>query len=137
SVLDAIAWALGGDHYRPSKPQREGSTVPPRLKVVLDNGLVVERRGKNSALYVTDPSGQKAGQALLNSFVEQLAIDLPRFLNATSKEKADTLLKIIGVGDQLAELERKEQELYNQRHAIGQIADQKRKFAKEQPYYPD
>src|SRR5690606_11360905 len=28
-------------------------------------------------------------------------------------------------------------ELYNQRHAIGQIADQKTKFAKEQPYYPD
>jgi chromosome segregation ATPase len=34
-------------------------------------------------------------------------------------------------------LERKEQELYNQRRTIGQIADQKKKFAREQPYYPD
>ena len=25
SVLDAIAWALGGDKYKPSSPQREGS----------------------------------------------------------------------------------------------------------------
>jgi DNA repair exonuclease SbcCD ATPase subunit len=41
------------------------------------------------------------------------------------------------VGDRLHELETKEQELYNRRHAIGQIADQKAKFAKEQPYYPD
>ena len=47
------------------------------------------------------------------------------------------MLQIIGVGDQLFELDRKEQELYNQRRAIGQIADQKTKFAKEQPYYPD
>ena len=29
SVLDAIAWALGGNRYRPSQPQREGSVIPP------------------------------------------------------------------------------------------------------------
>ena len=29
SVLDAIAWALGGDRYRPSNPKRDGSTLPP------------------------------------------------------------------------------------------------------------
>jgi len=137
SVLDAIAWNLGGDRYRPSHPQREGSTIPPYLKVVLNNGLVVERKGKNSSLTVTDPSGQRAGQRLLDSFVEQLAIDMPRFLNASSKEKAETLLQIIGVGKQLAELEQKERELYQERLAIGRIADQKKKFAAEQPYYPD
>jgi len=137
SVLDAIAWALGGNKYRPSEPTREGSVTPPYLHVVLSNGLVVERKGKNSDLKVIDPHGQKHGQQLLDSFVEELAIDLPKFLNASSKEKANILLRIIGVGDQLFELERKEQELYNQRHAIGQIADQKAKFAKEQPYYPD
>ena len=31
SVLDAIAWALGGDRYRPSKAEREGSTLPPHI----------------------------------------------------------------------------------------------------------
>lgn len=111
SVLDSIAWALGGEKYRPSRAQRQDSVIPPNLHIVMSNGLVVERKGKNSSLTVTDPQGNKAGQQLLNTFVEQLALDLPRFLSATPKDKADTLLKIIGVGTQLAELEHKEKEI--------------------------
>ncbi|HEL1634141.1 TPA: AAA family ATPase [Streptococcus suis] len=137
SVLDAIAWALGGNKYKPSQAQREGSQVPPTLKIVMSNGLIVERKGKNASLKVIDPNGQKGGQQLLDSFVEELAINLPKFMDSTPKEKAETLLQIIGVGNQLAELELKEKELYNNRHAIGVIADQKEKFAKEQEYYPD
>ena len=137
SVLDSIAWALGGEKYRPSQAQREGSTIPPTLHIVMNNGLVVERKGKNSSLKVTDPTGNKAGQQLLNEFVEQLALDLPKFMESSGKEKAQTLLKIIGVGDQLEVLDKKEKELYNNRLAIGQIADRKKKFADEQPYYPD
>lgn len=135
SVLDSIAWALGGDKYKPSSPQREGSVVEPHLKITLDNGIVVERSGKNSSLKVIDPSGNKGGQQLLNSFVEQFALDLPKFMNQTNKEKASTLLKIIGVGDELYRLEAQEQTTYNQRTAIGRIADQKAKFAKEMPVY--
>lgn len=137
SVLDAIAWALGGNKFKPSQAQREGSTIPPSLKITLSNGLIVERSGKNSTLKVIDPSGNKAGQNLLDSFVEELAINLPKFMEQTSKEKAKTLLQIIGVGPQLAELEMQEKAKYDERHAIGVIADQKEKFAKEQPYYPD
>ncbi|MFV0529380.1 MAG: AAA family ATPase [Lachnospiraceae bacterium] len=137
SVLDAIAWALGGDKYRPSKAMRDGSAIPPNLHIVLSNGLVVERKGKNSDLKVLDPNGQKGGQQLLNSFVEQLALDLPKFLESSDKEKAQTLLQIIGVGDKLYELEQEEQTLYNKRLTIGQIAEQKEKFAKEQPYHTD
>ena len=137
SILDTIAWALGGDRYRPSNPTRDGSTIPPRIKITLSNGLIVERAGKNSALKVTDPNGQKRGQQLLNSFVEELALNLPKFMEQSSRDKAETLLQIIGVGDQLHALELQERELYNRRHAIGQIADQKKKFALEMPYYPD
>ena len=103
----------------------------------MNNGLVVERKGKNSALKVTDPNGQKAGQQLLNEFVEQLALDLPKFMEASGAEKAKILLQIIGVGSQLTELEQKEKELYQERLYIGRTADQKEKFAKEQPYYTD
>ncbi|WOK48382.1 AAA family ATPase [Streptococcus equi subsp. equi] len=137
SVLDAIAWALGGNKYKPSQATREGSMVPPTLKITMSNGLVVERKGKNASLKVIDPNGQRGGQQLLDSFVEELAINLPKFMDGTPKEKADVLLEIIGVGDQLAELELKEKEVYNQRHAIGVIADQKEKFAKEMTYYPE
>ena len=137
SVLDAIAWALGGDKFRPGHPQRDGSVLPPRLRVLLSNGLVVERRGKNSELYITDPSGRKAGQTLLNSFVEQLALDLPKFMAASGREKAQTLLRIIGLGEQVEELERRGKTLYNERLALGRIADQKAKFAKDMTFYPN
>lgn len=137
SVLDAIAWGLGGNKYRPSQATREGSVIPPHLNIVLSNGLIVERKGKNSDLKVIDPNGQKGGQQLLDSFVEELAINLPKFMNSTNKDKANILLQIIGVGNQLYELEKQENELYNNRRAIGQIADQKTKYAKEQPYYSD
>lgn len=137
SVIDSIAWALGGDRYKPSQAAREGSVIPPNLHIVMSNGLIVERKGKNSSLKVTDPAGNKGGQQLLNEFVEQLALDLPKFMESSGKEKAKTLLQIIGVGDQLTAMEREEKELYSKRLAIGQIADQKEKFAKEQPYYPE
>ena len=137
SVLDAIAWALGGNSYRPSEAQRKDSVLPPYLHIVMSNGLVVERKGKNSDLKVTDPTGQKAGQQLLDSFVEKLALDLPKFMEASSAEKANTLLNIIGVGPQLHELETQEKDLYQERLAIGRIADRKKKFADEQEYFPD
>lgn len=137
SVLDSIAWALGGDRFRPSEPQREGSVLPPNLKITMDSGIIVERTGKNSTLKVTDPTGRKGGQQLINEFISQLALDLPRFTTASNKEKANTLLRIIGVGDRLAQLEHDETELYNKRHMIGQIADQKLKYAREMTEYPD
>lgn len=135
SVLDAIAWALGGNKFRPSQAERKGSLVPPHLKIQLSNGLVVERKGKNSDLKVTDPAGNRSGQQLLDEFIEQLALDLPKFLHASGREKAETLLQIIGVKDRLEELERAETQLYNQRHAIGQMADRKAKFARELPQW--
>lgn len=135
SVLDSIAWALGGDRFKPSTAAREGSVIPPYLKVTLSNGLVVERKGKNSDLKVTDPLGNKSGQQLLNEFISALALDLPKFMNSGSREKADILLQIIGVGDRLYELEKKETEIYNNRHAVGVIADSKKKHASQMPYY--
>lgn len=137
SVLDSIMWMLGGDRYRPSDPQREGSVSPPHGKITLSNGLVVERKGKNSDLRVIDPSGNRAGQTLLNEFISTFALDLPKFMNGNSKEKAEILLQIIGVGEQLYELDQREKELYNKRHSIGQIAEQKKHHAEDLPVYPD
>lgn len=137
SVLDSIAWALGGDKFKPTSARREGSVVPPYLHVEMDNGLVVERRGENSALKVIDPAGRKGGQQLLNEFVETFAIDLPRFMEQTSKEKANTLLRIIGVEDQLKKLDYDEATTFNRRRELGRIALQKQKYADELPLYPD
>lgn len=37
SVLDSIAWALGGERYKPSQSTREGSLIPPNLHIVMNN----------------------------------------------------------------------------------------------------
>ncbi|MFQ9751209.1 MAG: hypothetical protein ACLRX0_05315 [Collinsella aerofaciens] len=137
SLLDAIGWALGGDKLRPSNAAREGAASAPALRVVLDNGIVVERRGKNGSLKVTDPSGRKSGQALLSSLVDRLALDLPRFMESSDKDKAETLLSILGVGDRLAELDAKASSVYNQRHDVGVMERQKRASAEEMQFWPD
>ena len=56
-------------------------------------------------------------------------------MNSSEKEKADTLLHIIGIGDELTKLDLKEKAVYNDRLAIGRIADQKLKHAKEMVHY--
>ena len=137
SVLDAIAWALGGKKFEPTKAHREGSMTDPKLHIELSNGLIVERGGKNGTLKVIDPNGAKGGQKLLDAFVDELALDLPKFMQASDTEKGKILLQIIGVGDKLAEMDREEATLYNRRTEIGRIAEQKSKFAAEMTYYPD
>lgn len=137
SVLDAIAWALGGDRFKPSEAHREGSMTPPNLRVVLSNGIVVERKGKNSDLKVTDPNGVRSGQKLLDSFIEELALNLPKFMESSDKQKAETLLKIIGLENELTTLELAYKKHYQERLTTGQLRDQKKKYANELTYYPD
>ena len=137
SVLDALAWALGGDRFRPDAAQRDGAVAPAHLKVKLSNGVVVERKGKNASLTVTDPTGRRSGQQLLNAFVEPLARDLPRFMEASDKEKADILLRIIGIGTELHTRDLEIKALYDKRTFTGQLAAQKKHFAEELISYPD
>ena len=137
SVLDALAWALGGEKFRPNAAQRDGAVAPAHLRVTLSNGVVVERKGKNSSLTVTDPTGRRSGQQLLNAFVEPLALDLPRFMEASDKEKADILLRIIGIGNELHLRDMEIKRIYDKRTFTGQLAQQKKHFADELISYPD
>ena len=137
SVLDALAWALGGERFRPTAAQRDGAVAPAHLKVTLSNGVVVERKGKNASLTVTDPTGRRSGQQLLNAFVEPLALDLPRFMDASDKEKADILLRIIGIGAELHTRDLEIKSLYDKRTFTGQLAAQKKHFAEELVSYPE
>ena len=135
SVLDARA--LGGDRFRPDAAQRDGAIAPAHLKVTLSNGVVVERKGKNASLTVTDPTGRRSGQQLLNAFVEPLALDLPRFMDASDKEKSDILLRIIGIGAELHTRDLEIKGLYDKRTFTGQLAAQKKHFAEEMISYPE
>lgn len=131
SILDSICYNLGGEKYRPSSLQRAGAGSEAYSKIVLTNGIVVERKGKNSALKVTDPSGMKAGQKLLDDFIEELALNLPKFLHMDAKGKADVLLSILGIEQQLKAIDEEEKAAYDERTVWGRVADQKEKYAAE------
>lgn len=137
SVLDAIAWALGGKKMQPDNPNRDGAATPAKLHVELSNGIVVERRGKNGTLYVTDTTGKKGTQKLLNEFLSELALNLPSFLGGTDKERTTALLHTLGIDQQLANLDGQIKALYQRRLLAGQDAKQKRAYASGLPKYDD
>ena len=137
SLLDTICYVLGGEKYRPTKIKREGAITEPYLQATLSNGLIAERKGKNSSLTVTDPTGKRAGQTLLDSFIEELALNLSAFINAKPKEKAKILLDTLGIGEQLSKMEKEEKKLFDERTEVGRIAERKKKYSEELEWYAD
>ena len=137
TILASIAFALGGAKFKPSSVKRDDAMADPGIEIRLSNGIVVRREGKNSSLKVTDENGQKAGQALLNEFVSAFALDVPKFMGASDKEKAKILLDVIGVEEDLKKLESAEQRIYDDRHACGVLRNQKRAKAEGLDHYPD
>ena len=133
SVLDSIMWALGGERFKPSNAIHAGAEKG-YIKVELDNGVTVERAGINGTLKVTSSRG-KGGQSLLNDFVNIFALNLPKFMAASDTEKAKMLLDVFpDLGRKLSELNAECKRLFDERHALGQIADRKTKYAEELPF---
>ena len=137
SVLDAIAWALGGDKMKPADPNRKGGATPARLRVELSNGIVVERKGKNGSLHVTDTTGKKAGQQLLNDFISQLALNIPRFMNGSDADKATALLQTLGIDAELATIDGSIRATFQDRQLVGRDAKAKRAHAEKLPHHED
>ena len=137
SVLDAIAWALGGNKMKPDNPNRDGAAMPAKLHVELSNGIVVERRGKNGTLHVTDQTGMRGTQKLLDEFLSQLALDLPRFLDGTDKQRTDALLQTLGIDRQLATIDGQIRSTCERRTLLGREAKSKRAHAAELPHHDD
>lgn len=134
SILDGIKWCLGGDRWKPSKPVKEGAEKAD-AKVVLSNGWIVERYGKNGSLRVTTKDGRMGGQQLLKEFIGQFALDLQSFMDMTDKEKAKELLKLIGVD--LTELDELERTKYQERTEAGANAKRLKAYADGLTKHPD
>lgn len=137
SILDLIVYALGGERYKPSNLKRDGAIGDPIIHIETDDGLVIERRGKNSDLHVTDSTGRKAGQTLLDSLVSKFALDLPKFMNASVQQKTQMLLDLIPEKEELLKLDADYKAKDNTRLMVGREATKKRKAAEDLPFYED
>ena len=131
SNLDALAWAVGGEKFRPTDPNRGMETA--EIKVELSNGLLVERKGKNGSLKIT---GGKNVQATLDDFVSSFALRLPEFMASKPAEKTKMILdQFPGLGAKLAGLKQQEESLYQERLIIGRQKELKDKHAKDLPFH--
>lgn len=100
SVLDSIAYALGGQALVPSKPIRDGEKTA-RATVTLSNGLKVERRftESGSVLDVRGPKGEKypSPQSMINALMGDYTLDPLAFARAEPKEQFEMLRRLAGV----------------------------------------
>lgn len=119
SVLDAIAYALGGTKLVPTLPIRQGHDA---ALVQVDLGeIVVERRFRRkrleddlwgpttSTLVVKSPEGATfpSPQAILDKLHGRLTFDPLAFSASTEKTQADTLQALVGLDTSALEAQRK------------------------------
>ena len=135
SVLEAIMGALGGDKYR--QQVRDGEQRG-TVCVTLTNGLTVRRTytaGGSSQLVVSDPSGKKSGQALLNEFVSPFALSVGEFMGVDDRQRAKILLDVIGVNPQ--PVEERIRALEADRLLKGRERDKAKGHAQSLPYFEE
>ncbi len=108
--------------------------MPPDIDLSTKPG---EIHGKNGTLYVTDQTGMKGTQRLLDEFLSQLALDLPKFLGGSDRDRTTALLQTLGIDEQLAALDGQIRSCYQQRQLVGQDAKRLRAHADKLPQHSD
>uniref|UniRef100_A0A6M3X8S3 Putative ATPase domain containing protein n=1 Tax=viral metagenome TaxID=1070528 RepID=A0A6M3X8S3_9ZZZZ len=119
SVLDSIAYVLGGKDAIPSQPVRKGEK---KATVVceLDN-LIVKRTitaTGGGTLTVENKEGAvfKSPQAMLDALCGELTFDPLEFSRMSARKQAETLKGLVGLD--FSELENERQSLYDERTRI-------------------
>ena len=137
SILNGMQYAIGGETFRPTNFKKDDSEGEPLLHMEFTNGIVAQRIGESADLKVYDEKGKLSRQKLLDQYISKFALDLPRFLNGTDKERADILLKALHIEDKVNALDEAIESEYTDRTIIGRIRDQKKKAGKEMPFHDD
>lgn len=115
SVLDSIAYALGGEKLCPPEVIRRGEKS---AEVTVDLGdFIVSRRWtpSGSTLKVATPDGAKysSPQGMLDKLVGTLSFDPLEFARQKPKEQYETLRRLVGID--FSKLEAKRKALYDER----------------------
>jgi DNA repair ATPase RecN len=124
SVLNAIAFALGGKEAISDRPIRNGAT---RAEIIcrLSNGIIVTRKisSTGTTLQVTMEDGIpiKSPQAILDALVGNLAFDPLEFSRMDSKKQLETLRKLVGLDFTQMDADRKV--LYEERTLVNRDAE--------------
>lgn len=122
SVLDSITAALGGVNAKTTpKPIRDGED---RAEIVLETeDLTVTRRftASGSTLTVATPDGAKfsKGQAKLDDLLGKLSLDPLAFTQLSDRDQLATLLDLVDLPFNPAELDAERKALYDQRAEVG------------------
>lgn len=120
SVIDSIAYAIGGKNLCPAKPIREGRK---NASVCVDIGdFVVERTWKASgstSLKVKTRDGLpcKAPQQILDGLVGSLTFDPLAFSNMKAAEQRETMIGFLGIRAALEKCDADLKQLRSDKHA--------------------
>lgn len=117
SVLDSIAYALGGKRLQGPKPIRDGQKT---ASVKVDLGeLRVERTWTQSGSYLKvagkDGAAIKSPQVILDRLVGDLSFDPLAFASADERDQAAMLARATGLAEKLAEIETRRAAAYGKR----------------------
>ncbi len=139
SVLDSIAYGLGGKDAIPPMPVRRGQEKA-EIVITLDNGIVVKRTftaAGNSYLKVTAADGAvyPSPQAMLEGLTGKLTFDPLAFLRLESEEQAVTLRKLVNLDFTKQDIEYKQ--LYAERTAVNKRLAEMRGAVAALPHYPE
>lgn len=128
SILDSIFYALGGGPAAKgtTKPIRDGET---EAHVTLDLGdLIVTRtwKGEKSTLRVESVDGAqyKSPQAMLDSLVGRLSFDPLAFAQQDERTQLKSLLELVELPFDPADLDAERADLYERRTTVGRIGKQ-------------
>lgn len=135
SIINGMQYTAGGEAYRPTNYHKDDTAEESFLRMVFSNGIIAQRVGDSADLKVYDENGKLSRQRLLDQFITKFALDLPKFLNGSDKDRAEILLKALHIEDKVETLDAAIQSEYEERTIIGRIRDQKRKAGKEMPFH--
>ncbi len=139
SLLDAIAYTIGGERLIPDRPVRDGEDD---ASVRIDLGdLTVERHwtkgGEHSYLTVRDADGVKQGspQKILDQLYGKISFDPLSFTRLDRKKQVEVLREAVGLD--FGDLDQQRQEAYEERTGVNRDLKMIENRLREIPAIPD
>jgi len=138
SVLDSIAFALGGKGAQCEIPLRAGEKKG--YTVVETDDIVVKRtftEGGGGTLRVLNKQGMeyKSPQKILDAMVGTLAFDPLAFMRLKPKEQADALRELFGID--VSDIELRLKQIYDERTIVNRQARDLEGKVRDHLYYED